>query len=182
MNNKSLIFWIIGGAAVGIIIIIIALSSGVIAPFGNTSSPVNKTGGNSPAPTGVSYNPADAYSTSTNKVVTGAPETPSQSLPVSKDKIPDTAIQLLVKKGSFNPSSFTVNAGQTVTLSLTSIDTHGHSFVFADPSLSSISIGVGPGETRITTFIAPKIPGNYKFQCNTFGDAARGETGMMIVK
>lgn len=187
MQNKSLIFWIIGGAVAGIIVIVIALSNGIISPFG-TGGLLGKSGGNSaepaglPAPAGVSYNQADAYSTSTNMIVTGAPEAPSQSLPVSKEKIPDAAIKLLIKKGSFDPSSFTVKAGETVTLSLTSTDTHGHSFVFVDPSLASVNVGVGPNETRIITFTAPKSSGSYKFQCNTFGDAARGETGIMIVK
>ena len=185
MNNKSLIFWIIGGAAAGILVIVIALSNGIISPFG-TGGLLGKSGGNSadglPAPTGVSYNQSDAYSTTTNKVVTGAPEAPSQSLPVTKEKIPDAAIKLSVKKYSFDPASFTVKAGETVVLSLTSTDTHGHSFVFVDPSLASVNVGVGPNETRIITFTAPNTPGSYKFQCNTFGDAARGEVGTMIVK
>ncbi|TSA45918.1 hypothetical protein D4R51_01030 [bacterium] len=182
MQNKTLIFWIIGGAAAGIIVIALALSNGIISPFG-TGGNASKTGGTaSNAPAGVSYNPADAYSTSTNTIVTGAPAKPSQSLPITKDKIPDAAIKLSVKKGSFDPSSFTVNAGQTVTLSLTSTDSHGHSFVFVDPSLASVNVGVGPNETRIITFTAPGTPGSYKFQCNTFGDAARGETGVMTVK
>lgn len=187
MNNKSLIFWIIGGAAAGIIVVVIVLSKGVVLPFGSIGS-TSRNAENSaepaglPAPAGVSYNQTDAYSTTTNKVVTGAPEAPSQSLPISKEKIPDTAIKLSVKKYSFDPSSFMVKAGETVTLSLTSTDTHGHSFVFVDPSLASVNVGVGPNETRIITFTAPNTPGSYKFQCNTFGDAARGEVGTMIVK
>lgn len=182
MNNKSLVFWIVGGAAVGIIVIVIALSRGIISPFGSIGSKSRNIETQNSAPVGVSYSQADAYSTTTNKVVTGAPEAPSQSLPISKEKIPDAAIKLSVRKNSFDPASFTVNAGQTVVLSLTSTDTHGHSFVFVDPSLASANVGVGPNETRVITFTAPESPGSYKFQCNTFGDAARGETGVMIVK
>ena len=185
MQNKSLIYWVIGGAAAGIIVIAVALSNGIIVPFGSggNTTPVNKSGGNLSAPTEVSYDQSQAYATSaTAAVVTGTPDKPSESLPISKDKIPDAAIKLSVAHYAFNPSSFTVSAGQTVTLSLTSTDSHGHSLVFVDPSLASVNIGVGPGETRVTTFIAPKTPGSYGFQCNTFGDAARGETGTMIVK
>ena len=181
MNNKSLIFWIIGGVATGIIVVVIVLSKGVVLPFGSIGS-TSRNAENSAVPAGVSYNPADAYSTSTDKIVTGTPEAPSQSLPISKEKIPDTAIKLSIRKGSFNPASFTVSKGQTVVLSLTSTDTHGHSFVFVDPSLASANVGVGPNETRIITFTAPGSSGSYKFQCNTFGDAARGEVGTMIVK
>lgn len=182
MQNKTLIFWIIGGAAVGIIAIVVVLSNGIVSPFSSIGSISRNVKNSNPTPAGISYNPADVYSTTTNKVVTGAPEAPSQSLPVTKDKIPDAAIKLSIKKGSFDPPSFTVSAGQTVVLSLTSTDTHGHSFVFIDPSLASANIGVGPNETRIITFTAPGNPGSYKFQCNTFGDAARGETGTMLVK
>ncbi len=183
MNNKSLIFWIIGGAAAGVIVIVLALSNGIIAPFGTGGGSNIRIGGATPnAPAGVSYDKSQTHSTSTNVVVTGSPEAPSQSLLLSNDTTPLTAISPSVKKGSFSPSSFTVSASQTVALSLTSTDSHGHSFVFVSPSLSSVNIGVGPGETRLITFIAPKDPGSSKFQCNTFGDAATGEVGTMTVK
>ncbi len=185
MNNKSLIFWIIGGAVAGVIVIVLALSNGIIAPFGSTGSTSQNVKSSNPAPVGVSYDQNQTRSTSTNAaatVVTGRPEAPAASVAIPVSKIPDSAVKISVARYAFNPSTFTVNAGQTVVLSLTSADNFNHSFVFIDPLLYSAHVGVAAGETRVITFIAPAVPGNYKFQCNTFGDAARGETGTMIVK
>ncbi len=193
IEKKHIVLWIVGGIAVAVLLIFFAMSNGVVAPFspyspfskggagdlakGSTAQP----GGISNAPAGVSYNQADLNAAATSGkpvVVTGAPEQPGQSLPIPAAQIPTSAIKLSVQGNAFTPSTFTVRAGETVVLSITAEDGRGHSFNFNDSSLSSVSVGVGPHETRVITFTAPAKPGTYTFR----GTIAPDSAGTMIVK
>jgi uncharacterized cupredoxin-like copper-binding protein len=115
-----------------------------------------------------------------NDVVPGTPEAPQQSNPVSPEALPSAAVKLNVSASGYSPNQFTVKAGAPVTLSVTS-DTQTHIFMFDDPSLSAVAVGVAPGETRAITFNAPTKKGEYTFKCDVPGHAGRGETGKMVV-
>lgn len=136
---------------------------------------------------------ASAISTSTGVVVTktgtaaknnvtpGSPEAPQQSAPIAPSQVP-SAIKLTVTASGFTPSTITVSAGKAVTLAITSGDTQTHVFMFDDPSLSAVAVGIGPGETRAITFNAPSSAGTYGFHCDVPGHKARGEVGKMVVQ
>jgi len=117
-----------------------------------------------------------------NDVVPMSPEAPQQTAPISKDQVPASATKLELSSSGFNPAKFEVKAGAPVTLSVSSVDTITHVFVFENPVLSAIAIGVGPNETRAITFNAPTEKGEYSFRCDVSGHANRGEVGVMIVK
>jgi len=115
-----------------------------------------------------------------NNATPGAPSAPQESRPVaSPSSLPSSAIKLTVTSANgYAPNSFTVSAGQPVTISVTSGDQNTHVFAFEDASLSAVAVGVGPGETRAITFNAPAA-GTYKFYSNVPGQS--GETGVMTV-
>lgn len=117
-----------------------------------------------------------------NDVVPMSPEAPQQTAPISKEQVPNTAIKLEASASGFSPSSFEVKAGAPTTLSVSSVDGITHVFMFDNPSLGAVAVGVGPNETRAITFNAPTEKGEYTFRCDVPGHAARGETGKMIVK
>lgn len=178
MQHKHIVGWIVGGVLVAAVLIYFAVSNGVVAPF--AGKPGIGGSASSPAPLGVSYNQADANATSGKPVViTGAPEQPGQSTPIPVAQIPTSAIKLSVQRGAFTPSSFTVRAGDTVVLSITSVDNHEHTFIFDDAALSSVVMSLSPRDTRVITFTAPAKSGNYRFISNSFGDT---QTGTMVVK
>lgn len=113
--------------------------------------------------------------------VPASPQAPQESAPISAKEIPSSAVKLTITASGWSPSSFTVRSGAAVTVSVTSGDTQTHIFMMDDPSLSALAVGVGPGETRVITFNAPKS-GTYGFRCDVPGHAGRGEVGKMIVQ
>jgi len=119
-----------------------------------------------------------------NAAAPGSPTAPQQSDPISEEAIPRGAIKIQVSAAGFKPSEFTVNSGEVVTLSVTSVDEQTHIFKFNDPSLKAIAVGVGPGVVRALTFNAPDKRGEYQFFCDVPGHVSPGrdETGTMIVK
>jgi plastocyanin len=117
-----------------------------------------------------------------NTAAPGSPTAPQQSDPISEDSVPRGAIKIQVSAAGFEPSEFTVNSGEVVTLSVASVDEQTHIFKFKDPSLKAVAVGVGPGEVRALTFNAPDKRGEYQFFCDVPGHAGRGETGTMTVK
>ena len=110
------------------------------------------------------------------------PESPAQSLPLEEKDVPKDVIKLEVTAQGFSPDTFTVKKGEEVTLAAKSADQWVHTFVFDDPTLSDVSLGLASQETRGITFFAPKEKGEYKFFCNVPGHKGRGEEGVMIVK
>ncbi len=117
-----------------------------------------------------------------NDAPPGSPEAPLQSPPITEDKVPEDSVKLIVKDNKFNPEVFRVKPNQVVKLSLTSSDGQTHVFMFDNPKLSGVAIGVGPGETRMIVFNAPNEKGEYTFRCDVPGHKDRGEVGKMIVE
>ena len=207
MNNKKTLWIIVGLAVLAIIIIVIAVSTG----GQKSSTTATKTGEETNiqvAPTdldketpiaapeevqqaqpmieGGSKVIDNVVVTPTGKpvktdVTPGSPEAPQQTPPVNPEALPSGTVKLEASAEGFNPSQFEVRAGQLVTLSLTSVDGDIHIFVFDDPQLSALAMGLGPDETKAITFNAPTA-GEYSFHCDVPGHAARGEVGKMIVK
>ena len=193
-NKKNIIVYTIV-AVVVVAVVVYALMSGV-----GTKSTVEqgavgeKTDQGTVTEKGIVAAPGTSpISTSTGEVVTpegkvtkndtipGTPEAPQQSNPVSPEALPSAAIKLEVSGSGYSPNQFTVKAGAPVTLSVTATDNQTHIFMFDDPSLSAVAIGVAPKETRAITFNAPTKKGEYSFKCDVPGHAGRGETGKMIV-
>ncbi len=81
-----------------------------------------------------------------------------------------------------SPAEFTVSAGDLVELKLVSSgDEPNYFFLFSDPALSNVSLGLSGKETREITFWAPKEPGSYEFESNSPGHKEMGYVGTMIV-
>jgi len=110
------------------------------------------------------------------------PEEPEESAPMEEDEVPEEAFKITITAEGINPSSFEVDKGVKVVLSITSGDSWTHVFKFEDESLKDAIVGVAPNETRVITFYAPEEVGEYEFHCDLPGHAARGEIGEMIVK
>ncbi|MGI6374306.1 MAG: cupredoxin domain-containing protein [Patescibacteria group bacterium] len=117
-----------------------------------------------------------------NDVVPMSPEAPQQTGPISRDELPGSVIKVEASASGFSPSSFTVKAGAPVTMAISSVDNITHVFMFDDPQLMAVAIGVGPNETRAITFNAPSEKGEYSFRCDVPGHSGRGEIGSMIVE
>lgn len=117
-----------------------------------------------------------------NDAVPMSPEAPRQTPPVAKEELPASTIKLDVNAAGWSPAEFTVKAGAPTTLAISSVDDFTHVFMFNDPSLSAVAVGVSPRETRAITFNAPSTPGEYPFVCDVPGHAGRGEVGKMIVE
>jgi len=110
------------------------------------------------------------------------PEEPEASAPMEESEIPEEAFRITMTASGISPSSFEVDKGVKVVLSITSGDEWTHVFKFEDESLKDAVVGVAPNETRVITFYAPDEPGEYEFHCDLPGHTARGETGKMIVR
>lgn len=110
------------------------------------------------------------------------PSKPAQSPPVNEANVPEKAVKLGISAGGITPASFEVKKGQEVTLSVASQDDWTHIFRFKDEGLKEVAVGVGPGQTRLITFYAPKNRGEYEFYCDVPGHSDRGEKGKMLVK
>ncbi len=112
-------------------------------------------------------------------VAPGSPEAPQQSAPHEEDQTTADAIRIRASRDEgYMPSEFTARAGQLITLTITSADDRVYVFKFEEP-LSSVAVGVGPGETRSINFNAPDSKGEYKFLCDVPGCNIEGK---MIVQ
>lgn len=185
-ENRKVVWWIVGGAILGAVVIYLAVTGGV--SFTPTPSYEGAT-----TDQGTVVAPGTSAISDSGQVVTpegapvrqdvepGSPDAPQQSAPISEAEIPPNAVDLKVSAAGFAPSTFTVKAGTPVVISITSTD-QTHVFKFDDPSLSAVAVGVGPNETRVIPFNAPTVKGEYKFHCDVPGHPARGEVGTMIVQ
>lgn len=183
-QNNNTLWWALGGVAVAAVVVYLFLGTnlfegrptGVETPEGlvvaTGTSPISSAG-IVVTPEGVPV---------TQNVEPGTENAPKQSIPLSEEDIPAQALEFTVSAAGFTPGTFTVTAGTAVTLAVTATDDESHLFVFEDPALSAVVVGIGPGQTRIISFNAPSSPGSYAFRCGVPGHAARGETGVMIVE
>lgn len=114
-------------------------------------------------------------------VMPNNPEAP-KAVVVAEKKLPQSAVQIKVGDGKFQPSTFTVQSGAPVSLAFSSNDNKVHVITFSDPSLAALSFGVGAKQTKAMTFNAPSQPGEYEFHCDVPGHRGAGEVGKMIVQ
>lgn len=117
-----------------------------------------------------------------NSAMPGSGSAPAVSRPLGASEYPRGSVVLTFADGSVSPGAFTIDAGKALTIVVTSGDSETHVFVFDDPSLAGVAVGVGPKEARAITFNAPTTAGDYAFHCDVPGHRYRGETGAMQVK
>lgn len=115
-----------------------------------------------------------------NDAIPNSADAPKPVL-IAKEALPEQAVKLSIGDGKITPNSFTVKSGAPVSLAVSSTDGQVHVFIFTDAAVGAIAMGIGGGETKAITFNAP-APGNYNFRCDVPGHAAKGETGVMVVK
>jgi len=188
MQNKKTV-WIVGGVIVAVVVVYLAVSGNVKLPTNNSGNAGVK---GTQTPQGVVVAPGTSPVATSGQVVTQSgepvklnvqpmsPDAPQQSAPIAEKDVSSKALKISVSAQGFSPSQFTVKAGEPISFSVTSNDEQTHVFKFDDPSLSAIAVGIGPKETRVITFNAPK-KGEYTFFCDVPGHRSRGEIGKMIV-
>lgn len=105
-------------------------------------------------------------------------DAPRLTPPIKESDLASSAIKLKATTAGFSPKEFTVKAGSSVTVSLTSEGVDSR-MVFKDASLKALEIPVPAGYTMAKTFNAPAA-GKYEFYQDIPGRS--GETGTMIVQ
>ncbi len=90
----------------------------------------------------------------------------------------------------FEPSSWTVKAGEEVTLSITNNGAVEHDWVLLGSMITPPADGekdvifeteVAPGQTETVTFTAPATPGEYQVICEIAGHLEAGMEGKLVV-
>jgi uncharacterized cupredoxin-like copper-binding protein len=82
---------------------------------------------------------------------------------------------------SFEPSSFTVRAGQPVQLTLQNEGQMPHDFTLADGINQPVKMTATGGQTASGTFTIDK-PGTYSFECSMPGHASAGMRGTITAQ
>ncbi len=107
---------------------------------------------------------------------------------------PSTKIDVTMTDCQFQPNTFTVPAGQQITLSAKNNGGVVHSFVimkkgqsagteFTDADQPNVywQVEIQPGGSTDTTFTAPQDPGEYEFVCHVPGHIQAGMVGKLTV-
>jgi len=107
---------------------------------------------------------------------------------------PTTELKVDMVDFMFDPSSFTIPAGETITLNLTNSGAVEHEFVimkfgttvgddFGDEDEENIywEVEVAPGESTTVTFTAPSDAGDYQVVCGIEGHFMAGMVGSLTV-
>lgn len=108
---------------------------------------------------------------------------------------PSTAINVTTTDFAFSPNSFTVPAGQQISVDVTNNGAVTHSFIimkqgtkvqthFTDADKANIFWevpAVPPGESRKDTFTAPDQPGEYQIVCGVAGHLEAGMVAKLVV-
>jgi uncharacterized cupredoxin-like copper-binding protein len=81
----------------------------------------------------------------------------------------------------FNPSTFTVHAGQPVQLTLQNTSQTPHDFSLGQGASQPIKITAQGGQTASGTFTIDK-PGTYSFDCSMPGHAMAGMRGTITAQ
>ncbi len=88
------------------------------------------------------------------------------------------SFRIVAKQWSFEPSTITVNEGDTVTLSIKSVDVD-HGFKISEFGVGAL---LKPGETTNVEFVASK-KGTYSFFCSVYcGEGHSSMKGTLVVK
>jgi len=94
---------------------------------------------------------------------------PVQALVTSPAPVLEKIFSLTARQWEFLPSSITVKKGETIKLSIKSIDvTHGFSL-----SEFGVNATLKPGESTIVEFVADKV-GTFSFFCSVFCGSGHG--------
>jgi plastocyanin len=116
------------------------------------------------APLGPSANPSAAAS---------APASAGASTPAGSGG-PGTTVEIETTQDSpiaYNPNTFTVAAGSSVTVDYTNNSNIPHDIALFDGPdqnsniIASSEVGTGPDNAQTVTFTAPSAPGTYFFWC-----------------
>jgi len=107
---------------------------------------------------------------------------------------PTTNIDVTLTDFQFQPSQYTVPAGQEITFNSANNGAVVHNFVIMDLGTTAGSmfddedvpnvyweVELPPGGSTETSFTAPTEPGEYEVVCRTEGHIASGMTGKLIV-
>jgi uncharacterized cupredoxin-like copper-binding protein len=107
---------------------------------------------------------------------------------------PTTRINVIMTDFQFQPSQFTVPAGQKVTFTSSNNGAVVHNFVimklgttagdfFDEEDVPNVywEVELQPGGTTDTSFTAPREPGDYEVICRTEGHIASGMTAKLTV-
>lgn len=107
---------------------------------------------------------------------------------------PTTTIDVTMTDFQFSPSSFTVPAGQEITVRSTNTGAVIHNFIimhlgqsagteFDDDDIPNIywETEIAPGGSVETSFTAPQEPGEYEVVCSTPGHVQAGMVGKLTV-
>jgi nitrite reductase (NO-forming) len=88
-------------------------------------------------------------------------------------------VTLELTEMKFTPSTFTVKAGEKVTVKLENKGTVLHDF-----SIDSLNVkkDVQPGKSETVSFTAPSSAGDVEYYCNQPGHKAAGMKGTMTVQ
>lgn len=90
----------------------------------------------------------------------------------------------------FEPSTWTVKAGEQVTLEITNDGAVEHDWVLLGSMITAPADGekdvifeteVAPGQTESVTFTAPATPGEYQVICEIAGHLEAGMEGKLVV-
>ena len=105
-----------------------------------------------------------------------------------------TSIDVTMTDFQFQPSQYTVPAGQDIALNSTNNGAVIHNFVimklgttagefFDEEDIPNVywEVELPPGATTTTSFTAPSEPGEYQVICRTEGHIASGMTAKLIV-
>ena len=196
MNRNYYIIGAVIGVLVGSLIIFVLLQSGVVknnisnAPVAvGTQLPAEEVAGAKSVATGTSPVATSGVVVSStgrvadNSATPRSPEAPQESKVLKESEVPSQAIKITgALHGGFLPSSFTVKAGQAVTLALSSGDGFSYVFKFDDPILKAVAIGASGNEVSAITFNAPAKKGEYTFYSDVPGHRDAGLVGKMIVQ
>jgi uncharacterized cupredoxin-like copper-binding protein len=107
---------------------------------------------------------------------------------------PTTNLRVDMTDFMYNPSNFTVPAGETITLDLTNNGAVEHNFIimdfgtdigneFGDEDEANVywQTKLGPGQSETFTFTAPSEPGEYQVVCSVQGHYQAGMVASLIV-
>lgn len=105
-----------------------------------------------------------------------------------------TDLKVTMTEFTFQPSQFTVPAGQEISLEATNNGAIVHNFVILklgtqvtlpfsedDEANTYWKLALNPGESIKTSFMAPSDPGDYQVVCSTAGHAEAGMIAKLTV-
>ncbi len=111
-----------------------------------------------------------------------------------KAAVPSATINVALTEFKFMPDTFTVPAGQQITLNAKNNGTVVHNFVimklgasastpWSDANVPNVywQLQLEPGASQSTTFTAPSTPGDYQVVCSTPGHLEAGMTANLTV-